>query len=705
MSIKSQFDINKYLNNIISRKQPVVKKSFSGEKSILKLTLLCAILIGSTCFNSTVFASQIDINNNSDSENGINNNSYYVSGNTLNITNSIKTENNLPEIYNLENFIINGTEADKLLIDGSNTSTGYFIDKSVLTIKNLTFSNFINSLDSSEVYGTAFFINWDSTDNPSILTLDNISLSGNSLKNTELQAGSPKSYFGGAIANNATLNLKSSNIEANTIYANNGESANGGAIYNTGVLNSTNTNFESNSISSVDGATRGGAVSNIGTSTIQNGEFNKNSAKSVENNAQGGAIYNNGTLDISNTTFSQNSTQTDENGNAQGGTIYNNGTLNISNTTFSQNSTQTNGKGDAQGGAIYNNGTLNISNTTFSQNSTQANGEGNAHGGAIYTTADIVLQGGNTFNAPSNDIISNDIYLAGGNIIVNNIANTEKANIISSGISSYDTTSSIIIEDNGKLILNGDNTGFKGNASVGADSTLLYSGDPEKSILSSTIINGNNGSIEFNFDNNYTLQAGKVTTDTGINGKFIQSGTGTLTLTNGDYSNFNGEVIINSGMISYIQDELETEYISSTSNTINTGAVLRYENSITDASIQNLKGAGNFEKAGIGTLNLTGDNSKFNGKLLITEGSLIYTNNNGYKYINGETIINKDSQLNITTNENTTDSIGDISGTGSFNKNGNGTLNLDGENSNFTGNVAINEGTLSYNSTNGNVFI
>ena len=82
------------------------KKIRNYKKSILKSTLTCAMLIGCSAFNNLGFAANIDINNNSFFENGINNSSYYASGNTLNIQRTIDVENNLTVISNVTNLVI-----------------------------------------------------------------------------------------------------------------------------------------------------------------------------------------------------------------------------------------------------------------------------------------------------------------------------------------------------------------------------------------------------------------------------------------------------------------------------------------------------------------------------------------------------------------------------------------------------------------------
>ena len=239
------------------------------------------------------------------------------------------------------------------------------------------------------------------------------------------------------------------------------------------------------------------------------------------------------------------------------------------------------------------------------------------------------------------------IYLAGGDLIVTSNGTTTEADRISSGIASADTNSSILVQNGGKLILDGDNTRFSGTAEIGADSTLTYGGDFNESMLTSAIITGNGGSVELNFDAVYTLDPSKITTAQGISGRLIKSGDTTLTLTGNDYSGFNGSVVVNGGTLSYIQDSI-SKYISATSNTINSGATLRYENSRSNDTIQGLNGSGTFEKQGTAALTLDGNNRSFNGTTLVNAGTLNFNKTANNSFVSGNVYVNDDAILNYT---------------------------------------------------------
>lgn len=330
---------------------------------------------------------------------------------------------------------------------------------------------------------------------------------------------------------------------------------------------------------------------------------------------------------------------------AYGGAISNYGsTLSISGSNISNNSTHTtytrylaNKAGNSYGGALYNEGDrLTIDTTTFSNNSALSDTKEMALGGAIYSKGNVTLAGGTVFSNNTDGSGANDIYFESGNLLVNG-SKSDETNKISSGLASKDATSSVIISNGGNLLLNGDNTRFNGNATIGANSSLTYGGTAALSILDKTTITGNGGSVGLDLnDAVYRLQAGKFVTNAGINGKFIKSGDGTVILDNGDYSTFSGDVVINDGTLNFAGDN----YINATSNTINSGASLVYT-SDTDNDIYNIQGDGDFIKNGTGNLVLNGaDNNKFTGEATINGGDFIYESDNG-------TFFDKSSTVNI----------------------------------------------------------
>ena len=172
---------------------------------------------------------------------------------------------------------------------------------------------------------------------------------------------------GGAIFNNATLNINATEDKPVTISNNTANTA-GGAIYNNGTINAGSSNL------------------------LNYVNFSGNKAGDDQNNkeGQGGAIYNaNGTLVIQNSVLDGNSVSYN---NSKGGAIYNAQTGNITidkNTTIEHNTANGSDIQNsiiAKGGAIYNEGTLSVlKDSVIQSNSTDG------YGGAIYNAANASL--------------------------------------------------------------------------------------------------------------------------------------------------------------------------------------------------------------------------------------------------------------------------------------------------------------------------
>ena len=161
-------------------------------------------------------------------------------------------------------------------------------------------------------------------------------------------------HYGGAIYNGLGGNLTINNSTLNYNHANNGTGANalqgnGGAIYNLG-----NLTINSGSLS-YNNATYGGAVYNLGLCTINGGDITYNTASYF-----GGAICN---IEES----------LDTTGNGERDTTFK-GTLVINDGSLSNNYLVQN---TAFGGAIYNSAKLIVNNGTFIENESK-------YGGAIY---------------------------------------------------------------------------------------------------------------------------------------------------------------------------------------------------------------------------------------------------------------------------------------------------------------------------------
>ena len=183
-------------------------------------------------------------------------------------------------------------------------------------------------------------------------------------------------------------------------------------------------------------------------------------------------------------------------------------------------------------------------------------------------------------------------------------------------------------------------------------------------------------------------------------GTLVKTGAGTLSL-NGNNANMLGTLKISNGEVYYGADGSEDSFIGGSVN-IAGGAKLSMQinsgDNINPQTINNVSGAGELVKLNSGTLNMTGDNSGFNGILSIEEGILAFTKKDTNSYISGITDINSNASLDYTTNTEVT--LANVTGAGDLNKNGAGNLIFNyvtDDGTKFGGTAYSNAGTLTVN--------
>ena len=219
--------------------------------------------------------------------------------------------------------------------------------------------------------------------------------------------------------------------------------------------------------------------------------------------------------------------------------------------------------------------------------------------------------------------------------------------------------------------------------------------------------NGNNdiyiagGTVTFNVSDTDTpsiINSGLAGTAAGTLDK---TGAGTLSL-NGNNANMLGTLKISNGEVYYGADGSEDSFIGGSVN-IADGAKLSMQinsgDNINPQTINNVSGAGELVKLNSGTLNMTGNNSGFNGILSIEEGILAFTKNDTNSYISGITDINSNASLDYTTGTEVT--LANVTGAGDLNKNGTGNLIFNYVTTDagvkFGGTAYSNAGTLTVN--------
>ena len=529
---------------------------------------------------------------------------------------------------------------------------------------------------------------------------------------------------GGAIANI----LSSSFIMKDSVIENNTSSQNGGAIYN---------------------------VSN-GETVIQNAQFNNNIAGNF-----GGAIYTESDLKIINSNFNNNNMQNN---------VLNDIFIAGGKTTFEVNDgiTSTIASGIAgTNNAVFEKtdlGTLNLSG-----NNKDYLGKFNIadNGGVVSYSA----------NTNDDSFVSGDVSIGQNATLSMNIS----ANAVNQALNNVTGEGEINKTGNGALTLSGDNSAFSGNLNIEngdvnyvADNNSSYFGKESSTNISNganlnvnidnsltnehalynlsgegnvnkngageVIISGNNkdfsGNIKVNEgsllyenikgysseDTSYISGLTELSNGTQFNakvdgvddvingtflgyGNFIKTGIGTLEF-EGDLKDLQGDMTVDSGVFEFVKSA-DNGYIQGDTSVLG-GAEFIYNTNGNNAELsQNITGGGNFTKDGSGTLVLNGDYSNLTGNATIQEGVLNYISSNGNGYFGGATIIDKNGELIFDTNGNNSaisNILAGINGSGTFNKTGDGTLTLSGNNASFSGNAIIDKGTLAFSDENGNTY-
>jgi outer membrane autotransporter protein len=277
------------------------------------------------------------------------------------------------------------------------------------------------------------------------------------------------------------------------------------------------------------------------------------------------------------------------------------------------------------------------------------------------------LQLGASFNLASTRAVS---IGAGGGIIDTNSFNTT----ISQAISGAGALTKI---GTGTLALSGDST-FTGTTTISAGTLQLGSGGATGSVAGDIV---DNAALAFDYSGSKTY-AGTI------------SGTGSLTqmagttMLTGD-NTYTGGTTISGGTLQLGSGGTSG---SITGNVADSGT-LAFDRSDAVTFGGMVSGSGGLTQSGTGVLTLTANNS-FTGTTTIGAGSTLQLGNGGTTGAVGGNIA--DSGTLLFDRSNATAYGGVISGSGSVQQNGLGTLTLTGA-STYTGTTTVNSGTLAVN--------
>ncbi|MCL2798768.1 MAG: hypothetical protein FWD54_00580 [Endomicrobia bacterium] len=452
--------------------------------------------------------------------------------------------------------------------------------------------------------------------------------------------------FGGAIYNSRTISFRAAS-GSNIIFSSNTATSSGGVIYNS----SGQINFEMSS---------GGKVT-----------FSSNTAAS-----NGGVIYNDGWSANTKITFTNGDILFDGNRASSGGAIHSeyNSIINFTSSTI----TFTGNVAQSSGGAIYNYAGGQIS---FEMSS----------GGKLTFSSNTARWGG----AISNNRANSTITFTNGNIMfIGNSASSLGGAVYNEGTINFETVSGSSITFIGNRA--GDGSAGNGNDIYNSGTINITGGGAV--IISSGIA----GSGTINNAANVYLNGNS----SGYTGTYTQTG-GTTAIS---ASFFNGTNNITAGTIQ-----------------INDGAVINSVLSMGASSLLNINVTGTIalqrdkfigttfavSKTNSGTLNISEDFSAHTGAFTQTAGNTNVTNKtfNSMHTIDGGTLtfatgavvaantkvsVGTNGTLSLTGNDNLSFAASFLSGNGTVNKSGTGTLDIAGNNSAYTG---------TYTQTNGNTIV
>ncbi|MDR1695763.1 MAG: hypothetical protein LBR69_03925 [Endomicrobium sp.] len=393
-------------------------------------------------------------------------------------------------------------------------------------------------------------------------------------------------------------------------------------------------------------------------------------------------------------------------------------------------------------------GTLNLTgdNSVLTGTFTQTAGTTNVSSGTFFGGKSNISSGTVNFNNES--ALSSSGTVALSTPAVMNINNSTGSFAINGG--QVSGSGALNKTGNGTLDLAGDNSVLKGTFTQTAGTTNVSSGTffGGKSNISSGTLNMNDGSAlassstvalstpaVMNINNStgsFAINGGQISGSGAVNktgdgtldlagdnsvlkGTFTQTA-GTTNISSGTF--FAGRSNINDGTLNFNDG---SKLASSSTVTLSTPAVMNINHSSTSFEVNGqVSGTGTVNKTSSGTLNLTGNNSRFTGSYNQSTGTTnvssgtmfggrsninggVLNMNNGSSLVSGSTVtLSTPAVMNVNNSTGALNVNGQINGTGTVNKTSSGALNLTGDNSRFTG--AFNQSSGTTNVSSGTMF-
>lgn len=257
----------------------------------------------------------------------------------------------------------------------------------------------------------------------------------------------------------------------------------------------------------------------------------------------------------------------------------------------------------------------------------------------------------------------------------------------SSSFSTHVTGGSLSISENdnlgsGGLTLDGSSLILQDSSDISHDITLGANGGTITVNNSDVTVSGaisGSGALTHTGGHALTLSGNNTFT-----GGFTLSGSGGVVVADGGNLG-RGAVTLSQGLT------VTGSSIALANNFVFNGGSVTNANNVTISG--DISGSGSMEKAGAGTLNLSGAGNSWSGAATVSAGTLSGTTTS----LTGDIVNN----AAVVFNQNSSGTYSKIiSGTGAFTKSGSGAVTLTGENT-YTGNTIVSAGELVLNNSNG----
>ena len=263
---------------------------------------------------------------------------------------------------------------------------------------------------------------------------------------------------------------------------------------------------------------------------------------------------------------------------------------------------------------------------------------------------------------------------------------------------SKDGNGSVLSHTNADAVTTITNANIHDNNSTGKGGAI-YTNNGTLNLEDVTFANNNHGAgandiyiegadtvVNYN-----TTTADKNSISSGIAGDGTLNKTGEEELKlSGNNKDFTGNLVVNQGTLNFTQTSDKDSYISGTTAIANAADVV-INTDFSDITTGAFQGSGEITKDGLFDMTLSGNNTAFTGNVNVNEGNIVYNTDNA-TYFGGSTNLAADTGIVV---EGSKDALlSNISGQGTIGKSSAGTLVLSGDNSDFHGNLAVEQGIL-----------